>query len=180
MLVAKEKRKNNIAEYVLYMWQLEDTLRACNFDINILEQRLLSQFNQPQKVLDEIRNWYTNLILAMHEENIQKSGHLEIVQGITDELFQLHKRLISEVKDENYIKVYNEAKENIIVFQSKLQKQETNEIELCFYALYGLLLLRLKKKEITNETLEAMKTFSNLLAVLSKHYKDIENGKKEF
>ena len=180
MIVAREKRKKNIAEYVLYMWQIEDTLRAFKFDINLLEERLLIQFKQPPAVMDEIRDWYTNLILAMHEEGIQKSGHLMMVQGVTNELFELHKRLINEIKDETYLKVYNEAKENMAAFKVKLQKPEVNDIEICFYALYGLLLLRLKKKNISEQTTQAMETFSNLLAALSKQFKAIEEGKAEF
>ena len=27
MLIAREKRKSNVAEYILYMWQVEDLLR---------------------------------------------------------------------------------------------------------------------------------------------------------
>jgi hypothetical protein len=38
------------------------------------------------------------------------------------------------------------------------------------------LLLRLQKREISKETMEAMQTFSNLLAVLAKWYKDLEEG----
>jgi hypothetical protein len=180
MLVAREKRKKNIAEYVLYMWQIEDTLRAFKFDINLIEERLLVQFKQSESVLDEIRGWYSNLILAMHEEGITKSGHLQFVKGVTDEMNQLHLRLLNEIKDEEYIKNYNAAKDNIDAFKVKLQKPEANEIELCFYALYGLLLLRLKKKEISEETKNAMTTFSNLLAALSNHYRLIEEGKSEF
>ena len=33
MLIAREKKKNNIAEYILYMWQLEDMLRALKLDM---------------------------------------------------------------------------------------------------------------------------------------------------
>jgi hypothetical protein len=180
MIVAREKRKNNIAEYVLYMWQIEDTLRAFKFDINLIEERLLKQFNQPQQVIDEIRDWYANLILAMHEEGIQKEGHLKIVLGVTDELFELHKRLLNEIKAPGYIDLYNKAKENISAFKEKLQKTATNEIELCFFALYGLLLLRLKKKKISEQTKSAMETFSNMLGLLSKYYRQIEEGTAEF
>jgi hypothetical protein len=162
------------------MWQIEDTLRAFKFDINLLEERLLVEFKQPPQIMDEIRNWYTNLILAMHEEGITKTGHLQFVQGVTDEMFELHKRLINEVKAEDYIAVYNTAKGNIEAFKVKLQKPGANEIELCFYALYGLLLLRLKKKDVSEETKKAMETFSNLLALLSDYYKKIEEGKAEF
>lgn len=180
MIVAREKRKNNIAEYVLYMWQIEDTLRAFKFDINVIEERIISHFKQSDKIQEEIRDWYVNLILAMQEEGIQEKGHLKLVTGTTDELNELHKRLINELKDEAYLKVYNEAKENISAFKLKLQKEEANEIELCFYALYGLLLLRLKKKTISEETSKAMESFSNLLAHLSQQYKLIEEGRSEF
>ena len=36
MIIAKQKRRENIAEYVLYMWQLEDLIRAYNFDIDAM------------------------------------------------------------------------------------------------------------------------------------------------
>ena len=31
MYIAQRKRKENIAEYILYLWQLEDLLRALQF-----------------------------------------------------------------------------------------------------------------------------------------------------
>lgn len=180
MIVAQEKRKNNIAEYVLYMWQIEDTIRAFKFDINSLDERIISQYKISEQVQNDIRDWYVNLILAMQEEGIQTKGHLKIVSGVTDELNQLHKRLINEVKDENYLIAYNNAKDSIEAFKVKLQQTEANEIEVCFNALYGLLLLRLKKKTVSEETTKAMESFSNLLALLSIHYKSIEEGRAEF
>jgi hypothetical protein len=180
MIVAREKRKNNIAEYVLYMWQVEDTLRALKFDMNLVEERLISQFKKKGLVLDEIRDWYTNLILAMHEEGIKKKGHLKIVKSVIDELFELHKRLIYEIKNEKYIELYNMANPNISAFDEKLKMPGINEIEVCFYGLYGLLLLRIRKKEISNETTKAMQSFSNMLAFLSVCFHQIEEGKAEF
>lgn len=180
MLIAQDKRKKNIAEYILYMWQMEDTLRALKFDMNLVEEKLVSQFNQPEKIKGDIRDWYANLILAMHEEGLQKKGHLKIVTGVTNELFELHKRLLHEVKDEQYTNTFSFAKPNIESFREKLQLPDANDIEVCFTGLYGLLLLRLKKKDITEQTTGAMQTFSNLLSVLSKHYRDIESGKAEF
>lgn len=180
MIVAQDKRKNNIAEYVLYMWQIEDTIRAFKFDITLLEERIISQFKQPDSVKEDIKDWYVNLIVAMQQEGIQQKGHLRIVNGVSDELNQLHKRLVNEIKDDNYLVAYNKAKESIEAFRIKLQKPEASEIELCFHALYGLLLLRLKKQTISPETTKAMETFSQLLALLSMQYKRIEEGKAEF
>ncbi len=180
MIVAQEKRKNNIAEYILYMWQVEDTLRALNFDMNLVEERLITQFKQRDRVLDDIRNWYTNLILAMHEEDIKKKGHLKIVQSTLNELVELHKRLIYEIRDQDYIDLYTEANPNIIAFREKLKMPDISEIEVCFYGLYGLLLLRIKKKEVSKETSKAMQTFSNMISALSTYFHRIEQGKAEF
>jgi hypothetical protein len=180
MLVAREKRKKNIAEYVLYMWQIEDTIRALQFDMNLIEERIIPQFKQSGTVLDEIRDWYTNLILSMHEEGIKKSGHLKIVSSVISELSELNKRLLFETKTPEYLKLYNQAKPNIEAFRNKLQMPDISEIEVCFYGLYGLLLLRLKKKEISPETATAMQSFSNILGLLSKYFHDIEQGKIEF
>jgi len=44
MYIAKEKRKNNIAEYILYMWQIEDMLRAYNFRLDNIEKELIPQY----------------------------------------------------------------------------------------------------------------------------------------
>ena len=121
MIVAREKRKNNIAEYVLYMWQVEDTLRALDFDMNKVEERLISQFKQKGQILEDIRNWYTNLILAMHEEGVKTKGHLKIVKSVIDELNELHKRLLYELKEQKYIDLYTKANSNIIAFREKLK-----------------------------------------------------------
>ena len=40
MIIARRKRKENIAEYLLYMWQVEDLIRANNFDMDSIRARL--------------------------------------------------------------------------------------------------------------------------------------------
>ena len=37
MLLARQKYLNGAAEYLLFMWQMEDLLRAVHFDIDTLE-----------------------------------------------------------------------------------------------------------------------------------------------
>ena len=44
------------------------------------------------------------------------------------------------------------------------------ELETCFEALYGILLLKLQKKEISEETRKAQEAISTLLAMLSNYY----------
>lgn len=72
MLIAQELRKTNIAEYILYMWQVEDLLRACSFDANFIQSKLVSRFNADENTSKEIAAWYNNLALVMEKEHIRK------------------------------------------------------------------------------------------------------------
>lgn len=38
MIIASRKRKENIAEYILYMWQIEDIIRANSCDIEQIKK----------------------------------------------------------------------------------------------------------------------------------------------
>jgi len=53
MIIAQEKKKTNLAEYILYMWQVEDIIRAYQFDITKIEENIIKQFQQPAEVHDE-------------------------------------------------------------------------------------------------------------------------------
>ena len=66
MLISQQKRKENIAEYLLYMWQIEDLIRSFDCNIDAIEQKVISQFPAEQQA-DE-RQWfeavsYTHLTL---------------------------------------------------------------------------------------------------------------------
>ena len=76
MIIAREKRTTNIAEFILYMWQVEDLIRASGFDIDEIEKNIISRYRQSREILFEIRDWYSGLIQSMKEEGIEKKGHL--------------------------------------------------------------------------------------------------------
>lgn len=179
MLIAQEKRKTNIAEYILYMWQVEDIVRACNFNISLIERDYLSKFNQTGKQLDELKDWYANLILMMHEEGIRENGHLSFLKTLVRDLNDLHIRLLNSRDETEYQRIYTQAVVNLREFKSKLPASNISDVEACLNALYGLLLLRLKKVKVSRETEEAMATFSQLLAHLSAKYHLVEQGELE-
>ena len=47
MIIASQKRKENIAEYLLYMWQIEDIIRAYKLDIDTIDEQIVSKYNVP-------------------------------------------------------------------------------------------------------------------------------------
>ena len=179
MLIAQEKRKSNIAEYILYMWQVEDIIRACQFNIDLIERNYLSNFKQSARLMDDIKNWYVNLILMMHEENIRDKGHLSFLKTLVRDMNDLHMQLLGSREEDRYQSLYTIAVVNLREFKSKLPEANVSDVEACLDALYGLLLLRLKKKNINKETEEAMATFSQMLAYLSEKFHRIEQGKEK-
>lgn len=62
MFIAEQKKRENIAEYLLYMWQLEDILRAFELDIDKVQQRLIDTTNHSDEKKEAARQWYTKLI----------------------------------------------------------------------------------------------------------------------
>jgi len=179
MIIAKAKKRENIAEYILYMWQIEDLIRANNLDIDEISKNIIEKFDQPTTVKKEIRNWYEGLIDLFREEGIKQSGHLQFVQNTINDLNELHLQLLKSPDHLDYIDSYNQAREGIIELTNKSKGNVENEIEACFNGLYGILVLRLQQKTISPSTAEAMGRISKLVAMLAKKYKLIEEGKIE-
>ena len=44
MFIAKKLKKENICEYLLYMWQVEDLIRAFGLNIDLLNERIISSY----------------------------------------------------------------------------------------------------------------------------------------
>lgn len=179
MIIAQEKRKTNIAEFILYMWQVEDLIRASKFNFSHIDKIVISKFSLPDETLNEIRTWYTNLITLMIDENIQERGHMSFLTNLIRELNDLHLRLLHSADEKKYQEIYQIASENIKSFKQKSPETYSSEIEVCLTGLYGYLMLRLQQSEISVETKAAMTSFSNLLAALSTRFREIEEGLKE-
>ena len=179
MIIAQEKRKSNIAEFILYMWQVEDLIRASRFDLGRVDEIVISKFDLPQETLDEIRTWYSNLITLMAEEKIVEKGHMSFLNNLVRELNDLHLRLLQSPEEPKYKDIYKAARPNVRSFMEKSPEPFGSEIEACLTGLYGYLMLRLQQSEISSETKEAMESFSNLLAALSTRFREIEEGIKE-
>ena len=170
MIIAQEKKKTNIAEYILYMWQVEDIIRASNFNISIIEENIIKQMKLEAIQYNEVKIWYEDLISRMKSEKITKSGHLSFVTDTLNELELFHKSIIEGKKDKKYLELYKWAMTIIKELSEKNKGHSQGEIDVCLTGLYGLLILRLRKKTISAETAEAMKTISNLVAYLSMLY----------
>ena len=57
MIIARQKRKENIAEYLLYMWQVEDLIRANKFDMDSINRTVIAHYDQPEEAQLIIRRF---------------------------------------------------------------------------------------------------------------------------
>ncbi len=175
MLIAKEKKKENLAEYILYMWQVEDFIRACNFDIQEVEKQRIAMFNVSTDLKQEVYDWYENILVMMQKENIQAQGHLQILKNDIAELTDLHFALLHKRNDLKYKELFTASAQTLLEMRQKSKANyEASDVEIALTTLYGILLLRLSGKKISKETLGAIRPISRLLAYLSQAYKKIE------
>lgn len=170
MIIARQKKKENIAEYLLYMWQIEDLIRAYGLDLDKIQENIIDKFEQPDEVKVEIREWYESLIDMMRREDKQQTGHLQLNENIVIDLTDLHIRLIKSDKEPFYVSTYYKTLPYIVELRAKAGEDKKGEIETCFSALYGILMLRLKGQELTEETTKAIKQISTFLGMLNDQY----------
>ena len=179
MDIAQQLKERSIAEYLLYMWQQEDLVRAYNHDIDRLDREYLSRFDQSEEEREAMRTWYENLNEMMREEHVEEKGHVQVNRNIIILLDDLHAQLLHSSKHPFYSAAYYKALPFIVELRSKSGTKDESEIENCFDALYGLLLLRLQGKNVSKETQGAMKSISDFLAQLSAFYKEDKEGTLE-
>lgn len=176
MIIAKQKRKENIAEYLLYMWQVEDLIRANHFDIDSIRRTVISQYDQPDEVKEEIARWYEELIEMMRSEGVMEKGHIQLNKNVIITLTDLHLRLLKSPKEMIYGAAYYKTLPYIVQLRAKSGGEELPELETCFNAIYGFLLLRMQGKPVSSETQEAIKQISSFLALLAEKYREDMNG----
>ena len=149
MLKTKSK---NIAEYILYLWQMEDYLRA--FPQNADATPELHELND-----------------MMHREGIVNGGHLALANNALSELEELHTQLLNE--DAMYRAAIIRLQPSLNLLKAKTDRPTMSDLEACFSLLYQIMLLHLQKKEISPETASVQQQATQVLTFLSKTYKNL-------
>ena len=148
-----KSKKHNIAEYILYLWQMEDYLRA--FPENADATPELHEINE-----------------MMHREGIMEGGHLTLAQNALAEMEDLHTQLLNE--DAMYRAAVIRLTPQLNLLKAKTDRPTMSDLEACFTLLYQIMLLRLQKREITPETASVQQQATQLLQFLSKIYRNNE------
>ena len=146
-----KSKQNNIAEYILYLWQMEDYLRA---------------FPENADATPELHE-HTEM---MHREGIMDGGHLALANNALAELIDLHTTLLDE--DAMYRAAIIRLQPSLNLLKAKTDRPTMSDIEACLLLLYQIMLLRLQKREITLETASVQQQATQVLTFLSRTYHD--------
>ena len=169
MYIAQQIRKKSIAEYLLYMWQIEDLIRAYGCSLARIRKEYISKFDYTDEQKDEEADWFGNLIRMMNEEGKREKGHLNINAVVLQDLNDLHYQLL----ESNHFPCYNAEYYKVLPYIVELRNKgnrEVSEIETCLNALYGIMLLRMENKEISPETEHAISEITTFIGMLSDYY----------
>jgi len=176
MYISQKLRKENIAEYLLYMWQTEDIIRAYGCQLSRIQREYISRFDYDDEQKEEVTDWYGNLIRMMNEEGCREKGHLQINKVVTQSLNDLHNELLKSTKFPFYTSEYYKVLPYIVELRNRGGDKEENEIETCFDALYGVMLLRMQKKDISQDTKHAVEEITTFIGMLNDYYLKDRNG----
>lgn len=174
MIVAQKLRKQNISVYIIYMFQVEDVIRAYGLDLDRICKEYLPRFQYSPEQIDGQRDWYAGLIRMMQEEGVQESGHVQVVKNTLLLMADRHRELLADPKQPFYSAAYYKALPYIVELRTKGRNKEKDEIENCVDALYGATVLKMQGRELTDETKQALQPISHLLEMLSQLYKSEE------
>jgi hypothetical protein len=146
-----KNKRENIAEYILYLWQLEDYLRA------------FPEQAETNAELHEIHE-------MMHREGITDSGHLRLAQNALQEMEQVHAELLDQ--EAQYRAMIIRVQPALNILKSKTDRPTMSDVEACLILLYQIMMLRLQQKPVSEETAAVQQQATRLLQIISRAYYD--------
>jgi hypothetical protein len=167
--VAENKKSQNIPEYLIYMYQMEDLIRSYQGNLEEIRTYVISHYPISVEEKNEVETWFSDLIETMKAEELMQKGHLAHLHRLVGELAGVHWHLLKT--DVSYFDVFALAKPHILDAVLAANGENLgNEIQICLNGIYGLLLCRLLGKKVDPKQLEAADIFGQVLSTLNFYY----------
>ncbi len=177
MYIAQAKRKENIAEYILYLWQLEDLLRALHFSPEAIDAQLAQPASKDMESRNTLLVWYMGIVNLLKEEGKTQSGHLSHTLHLIADLQDLHDRLMQLPAGKRYRELFARLAPELPRLRVAIGKDDISDMELCFRALYAAMLYRMKgDSERENTVNDVIELISPAIAELARIYRGAERG----
>ena len=178
MYIAQAKRRTNIAEYILYRWQLEDLLRALQFSPEaIWSQLVASQAPGEEEKQNNLLMWYMDVGSLLREEGKEKTGHLDHTLHLIGDLHTLHEQLLQAPAGERYRTLYARLQPELPRLREMTGRQDISDTELAFRTLYAAMLYRIKGDKTKESSIsDAIELVSPVIGELARIFHLTENG----
>ena len=177
MYIAQQKRHENIAEYILYLWQLEDLLRALKFSPEAIYTSLVQNSDYDEQTKQQIFMWYMSLAGLLREEGKEERGHLSHTLHLIGDMENLHLQLLELPIGATYRTLWAPLKEELPRLRIVIARDGISDIELCFRALYATMLYRIKGDQSKAGAIEdVVNLISPVIALLAQTYRQVEQG----
>jgi len=168
MILSDTKKKEHIVEYILFLWQIEDLIRASKFNPDILEGWAEETAMREDTDPDREKDWIVGLAQSMRLEGKEASGHIAIVSEPLVELAHLHEMLIGALEDLRYKEAFETAQPFLKELSVKQNDEAVHPVEQLLIGLYGWLILRMKKQLISPESEAGFVAFRNWANALAR------------
>lgn len=177
MDIAQAKRHENIAEYILYLWQIEDLLRALQFSPEAVYSTLIA----PRKDIPENQKhvfllWYMDIANLLQQEGKAEKGHMEHTLHLINDLNDLHLQLMKLPIGAHYRELYAKLEPELPRLRAVLGNPGISDMELCFRALYAAMLYRIKGEGDKQAVTDTLEFISPVIAELASMYRKVEHG----
>ncbi|MFN4000447.1 DUF4924 family protein [Algoriphagus sp.] len=164
--IAEKKKSQNIGEYLIYMYQMEDLIRSYQGNMEEIKQYVISHYPVSEEEKAKITAWFEGLLERMKSQKIMEKGHLKELFDLVENLANLHWNLLKT--DKTYFETYNKAKPFILdAILAADGENPGNEIQICINGIYGLLLCRLLGKKVEDQQIKAAEAFGEVLSLLN-------------
>lgn len=176
MLIAQQKRKQNIAEYILYLWQLEDLLRALQFSPEAIYSQLVAPTDADEEQKQTIFLWYMDIVGLLRKEGKEESGHLDHTLHLIADMHNLNLQLLALPVGERYRALVAQLAPELPRLRAIIGKEELSDTELCFRALYAAMLYRIRGNGGEHAIEDTIAVISPVIAELASMYGKVERG----
>lgn len=181
MFIAKKKRRENMAEYILYLWQIEDMLRALEFSAEKIYQNLVephTELNEEQK--QQAFFWYMDMVNLLTTEGKREQGHLDHTMHLIADLNDLHLMLLKNQlgQEKGYVGLFSVLAPELPKLKGD-KNDQMSDMEACFRALYSVMLCRMKPDGgigTENYVRDVLELVSPVVAKLAAIYRAVEEG----
>ncbi len=153
-------KTENIIEHILYLWQMENLIRAFEEDEGLRESPFLY-----------------DLYKMMHAEGVVESGHTQIAKNALQEAEEMHQHLLEE--NAQYRAATMQLQPSLVLLKSKTPDPNISDVEMMLCFLYNIMQLRLQRKEISEDTLRVQQQVSHLMAYLAASYKKMREEEQQ-